>query len=238
MAPISLSVAHLLQSRVAITWREAVAVVSAADARSAAEAMPITLEGCCISTEGDVHLSPAGSGQRAVSSLQLLEALLQGQASTDDLRALVVTVGDGSAALEPVNDPDGRLRVDLRWCLGANPPADVARLAWRGLAGYARIAIDPRHPSLVRGRSRAPVERVRTSRRRQAVTVRVQRISPGAALSMAAILLAVATGAAATWMLAAGRSRPAPPPGIADVERTLDEDRPAPLVRPVSSASR
>jgi hypothetical protein len=234
MAATSLPVARLLQLRVTIAWQEAVALASAADIVSAAEAIPITLEHCHITTAGEVHLSADLPGRRSVemSPLQLLQALLDGQAAPADLRALVATADDALASFPSEHDGDTRTRFDLQWFVSPDPLADIARLAARGLAvdaaaGAVRITAsapgDNSHPPLVRTRPRVPIERVERTRR-PGVTVRVRRPSPRLALGLAAILLAVASGAAAMsgfiggvgWPLvvsdlAAARHTPAPP---------------------------
>ncbi|MGE3889220.1 MAG: hypothetical protein AB7H81_22535 [Vicinamibacterales bacterium] len=252
MAATSLSVARLLQLRITIAWQEAVAVVSAAEALSAAQAVPISLEQCCISTEGDVRLAPPGGPDAgpALSSLQLLQVMLGGEASLDDLRALAVTTDEGPAE----DGGDRRLRVDLRWCLGANPRMDIARLAARGLdagrgqrlEGQASSARElPRDRPLVRTRSRTPVERASRRRSRPAVTVRVQRLSAGAVLGIAAILLAIASGAVVTRMLAKGAERRPERQAVSEVasrsllaggeERTRRFDAAEPMVSPVGT---
>lgn len=215
MAAASLPLARLLQLRVTIAWREAVAVVSAADMMAAAAASPITLERCHISSAGDVHLSGDGPGSgQALTSLQLLEALLDGQASPADLRALGAATDDVQAG--PVSPGAvARPRLDLRWCLGANPRADVARLAARGLA--AELAAErashvdqPDRPGadrpLVRTRSRVPIERPRRS---QAATVRGRRPIRRPLLSLAVVILSIVGIAATARLVVGGISWPA-----------------------------
>jgi hypothetical protein len=131
MGARSLSVARLLSSHVPVSWQEAVAVVHAADELSAATGTRYSPEGCHLTTAGEVYLSPPSSSPNAssaMSSLQLLAALLGKPTSAHELRALVVAVDTTSAA-----EGDARLRLDLRWCLSADPKADVARLASRAL---------------------------------------------------------------------------------------------------------
>jgi len=218
MAATSLPVARLLQLRVAIAWQEAVALVNAADSASAAEAIPITLEHCYITTAGEVYLTADLPGRRCgeLSPLQLLQALLEGQTAPAELRALVATADDALASFPSERDVDARPRLDLRSFASANPLAEIAHLAARGLAADGREALvprtepvvhDPSVVSLVRARPRAPLDRVKT-RRRPAVTVRVERRSSRVALGLAVILLALASGAAAMGALVGGVAWP------------------------------
>jgi hypothetical protein len=213
-----------------------VAVVNAADVVSAAEAIPITLEHCHITTAGEVYLSAELPGRRSgeISALQLLQVLLEGQAAPAELRALVATADDALASFPSERDVDARPRCDLRSFVRANPLAEIARLATRGLAADAGAAVEqsPEPPAidasvrpLVRTRPRAPIERVR-SRRRPAVTVRVERPSPRVALGLAAILLAVASGAAAMGALISGVGWPLVSHAAPDLTPVLPAARP------------
>jgi hypothetical protein len=178
-------------------------VVDAADALSAATGIPITLEHCHITAAGEVHLSREGRGTRGtMSSLQLLAALLEGQASPNDLRILAVTV---DPHCQGRHAGTRRLRVDVHWCLSRNPQADVARLAARALAVHPEAAEElplqpaesrPPIPPIVERRPNVPSQPENTHRR-PAVAVRVQRVTPGVALALAAVLLAALGGGAA-----------------------------------------
>lgn len=215
MAATSLPVARLLELRIAIAWQEAVAVVNAADMLSAAEAIPITLDHCSISTDGTVQLStdlPSRRGQE-VSAPQLLRALLEGQAAPAELHALVVTADDALASFPSERDPQAQPPFDIGWFVSANPLADVARLAARGLAAEAtqgavvsaeqeRPRAEPPLPPLTRTRPRVPLHRGATPRR-SGVTVRVQRGNRSVLLALGAVVLAIA-GGVATLRLAVG----------------------------------
>ncbi len=208
MAATSLPVARLLQLRIPIAWQEAVAVAIAAEMRSAVDATPITLEQCGISTDGQVHLAPSAalSTGPELSALQLLSALLEGQAAPKELRALAATAGDALASFPSEREEEPRAHADLRHFANAHPEAEIARLAERGLAAeHQQEAPSPptrqTGPPLVRVRPRVPVPPVRTHRR-PAVTLRVQR--RGAALGLAGLLLAMASGAAAMGALMSG----------------------------------
>ncbi len=254
MAATSLPVARLLQLRVAIAWQEAVALVNAADSASAAEAIPITLEHCYITTAGEVYLTADLPGRRCgeLSPLQLLQALLEGQTAPAELRALVATADDALASFPSERDVDARPRLDLRSFASANPLAEIAHLAARGLAADGREALvprtepvvhDPSVVSLVRARPRAPLDRVKT-RRRPAVTVRVERRSSRVALGLAAILLALASGAAAMGALVGGVGWPLvshvasdPTPASPPAPTRTRTPPAAPALEPIASES-
>ena len=98
-----------------------------------------------------------------------------------------------------------RLRVDVHWCLSRNPQADVARLAARALSAHPEAAEElplqpaesgPPIPPIVERRPNVPSQPENTHRR-PAVAVRVQRVTPGVALALAAVLLAALGGGAA-----------------------------------------
>jgi protein TonB len=252
MAATSLPVARLLQLRVAIAWQEAVALVNAADSASAADAIPITLEHCHITTAGEVYLTADLPGRRSgdLSPLQLLQALLEGQSAPAELRALVATADDALASFPSEHDVDARPRLDLRSFVSANPLAAIAHLAARGLAADGREALvpntepvvpDPSVVPLVRTRPRAPLDRVKT-RRRPAVTVRVERPSSRVALGLAAILLALASGAAAMGALVGGVGWPLvslvasdPTPASPPAPTRTRTRRAAPAPEPIAS---
>lgn len=216
MAGTSLPITRLLHLDVPVTWQEAVAVVHAVDALSAATGVPITLDHCHITADGDVHLTPPGPGDTSqpISSLQLLAVLLREQTSTRELRVLAVAVDtSGASGAEP-----GRLRVDLRWCLGANPQADVAGLAARAIATDQKKADDggaSGHPGTGETGSPAnltssPAPQRGPARRQTVLTVRIQHLSPGLALTMAGVLVAVLGGAAAAGLVIAKIDVPPP----------------------------
>jgi protein TonB len=213
MAATSLPVARLLQLHVAIAWQEAVAVASAADTQSAAEAIPLTLDDCHISTAGTVHLAtnpPSRRGQE-LTALQLLRAMLEGQPAPAELRDLVATADDALASFPSERGDQARPQRELRWFVSANPQVEIARLAARGLAAdlgavgavTERSTTDAPTPPLVRTRPRVPIERVSTPRR-PGVTVRVQRLSPATAVGIAAILLVLASAAGAMGVFVGG----------------------------------
>lgn len=236
MAATSLPVARLLQLRIPIAWQEAVAVAIAAEMRSAADATPITLEQCGISTDGQVHLAPSAalSTGRELSALQLLSALLEGQAAPKELRALAATAGDALASFPSEREDEPRAHADLRHFVSPHPEAEIARLAGRGVAAeHQQEASSPptrqTGPPLVRVRPRVPMPPVRTHRR-PAVTLRVQR--RGAAMGLAGLLLTMASGAAAMGALIGGVGWPL----VVDVPPTAEQasasSAPGKLARP------
>jgi hypothetical protein len=178
-----------------------VAVVHAADELSAATGTRYSPEGCHLTTAGEVYLSPPSSSNAsgAMSSLQLLAALLGKPTSAHELRALVVAVDTTSAA-----EGDARLRLDLRWCLSADPKADVARLASRALAaepGPGRgsgAQPEKASPPAPAAKPRKPMASGDVAdRQRHALTLRVPRLSLGWIAAITALLLALAGGIAA-----------------------------------------
>lgn len=213
MAATSLPVARLLQLRIPIAWQEAVAVAIAAEARSAADATPITLEQCRISTEGRVLLDSGAVRSRAdeVSPLQLLRALIEGQSAPEALRALAATAEDALASFPSEREDEQPAHVDLRHFASPHPELEIARLAERGLAaGHGAAVVSTRVifsdsgvAPLVRRRPRVPVQPVRT-RRRPGVTVRVQQPSRRVAVGFAVLFLALASAAAAMGAIVSG----------------------------------
>jgi hypothetical protein len=137
-----------------------------------------------------------------LSSLQLLTALLEGQASPEDLRILAASV---DRDCPESHEKDRRLRVDVRWCLSANPRTDVARLAVRALSAHPEagedLTLPPAEtqvpiPLIVEAAPRPPGEPDRT-RRHPAVALRLEPLTPVVVLALVAVLLAAIGGGAA-----------------------------------------
>jgi hypothetical protein len=218
-----LSIARLLSLQVPVPWHEAVAVVCAADTLSADSGIPITLEHCHVTLAGEVQLSRAGGGPvpDAMSSLQLLGILLAGQVSDKEFHVLAAASTSRAAAREG----DGRLAVDLRWCMSAEPRHDIARLAARHLGAdpstagermYQSAQDQPPSPPLIPKASEV------TSHRSVRITIRLQRLSPAARLAMAAVLLAAAFGAASLSALLGVQPALRSPGRVPPVELVMD----------------
>ncbi|MDH4065198.1 MAG: hypothetical protein OEW19_12425, partial [Acidobacteriota bacterium] len=83
MAPTTISLARLLQLRVAVAWQEAVEVTRLAGALSDASGIPLRLSGTLISSAGGVELAGPvpDAGEPALSMPQLLAVLLEGRSA-------------------------------------------------------------------------------------------------------------------------------------------------------------
>ncbi len=125
MSATSIPVARLLQLGVPIAWQEAVELARSAHQLAESSGVPLLLDQCVISTEGTVHFVPPATSRPgpALTVLDLLAILIQGQDAPAELRALV--------------DGDGDQRFDLTWFSSPRPDLEIARLATRGIEAAA-----------------------------------------------------------------------------------------------------
>jgi TonB family protein len=144
MTPDTISVARILELRVPIGWQEAVEVAAAARG-AAASGKLLTLDGCRLSTKGIVELTGHTTRSRdaAISPLQLLRAMLDGQQAPAELRALAMAEGSQGS---PTPSDSATGPRDLSWFALPNGAEEIARLAARALAAEAeegaRSALD------------------------------------------------------------------------------------------------
>ncbi|MEZ5287847.1 MAG: hypothetical protein R2712_24205 [Vicinamibacterales bacterium] len=135
MAATRISVARLLELRVPIAWQEAVEVAYAAETRADLTGVPITPRNCFLTDAGAIELDegPVGSAG-ALSSLQLLAAMVEGQsAPPPELQELLATADD--ALLGFPSEEGGTVAArGLKWFVRPGTEVEIARLATRGLA--------------------------------------------------------------------------------------------------------
>ena len=134
MGPTWVSVARVLQLRIPIAWQEAVHVARAALLASESRSCRLTLEGCLISTDGQVRVGEQGADRigAALSELQLLNVLLDGQKVPRELSDILASADDALSGFPSEEDPSPR-GLSLEWFVGTEPAAEIARLAARAV---------------------------------------------------------------------------------------------------------
>ncbi|MDH4066968.1 MAG: hypothetical protein OEW19_21415 [Acidobacteriota bacterium] len=144
MTATRISVSRLLHLRVPVGWQEAVEVALAADAMSAVRSLRVTLQNCLITTDGSVELADDGSDRigPALSGLQLVEALLEGQDAPPELRALMAIADDPLLGFPSEQDAQAPAALGLEHFGRPHPEVEIARLARRGLkADHASVPV-------------------------------------------------------------------------------------------------
>ncbi len=134
MSPTWISVARALKLRVPIAWQEAVHVARAAFLASEARSCRLTLEGCLISTDGQVRVGDHGADRigNALSELQLLRVLLDGQKVPRELGDILASADDALSGFPSEEDPSPQ-GLSLEWFVGTEPAVEIARLAARAV---------------------------------------------------------------------------------------------------------
>lgn len=153
MGPTWIPVARILELRIPVAWQEAVQVARAAFLASESRGRRLTLEGCQVSTDGQVRVGEQGTDRlgRALSELQLLRALLDGQKVPPELRDILASADDALSSFPSEQDPAPR-SLSLEWFVGADPALEIASLATRavdaerGMAPAPLPSRTPTHP--------------------------------------------------------------------------------------------
>ena len=102
------------------------------------------VEGCVISTAGTVEVGTNGADRVgvALSGLQLLAILLEGQQAPAELRALAATANDALASFPSEKKSPTEQAITLDWFVRPNPEVEIASLATRALEAAAP-AVEP-----------------------------------------------------------------------------------------------
>ncbi len=213
MAATSISVARILQLRIPIAWQEAVAVASVSDTECGTHGTPLTLENCLISASGDLRLASdiLSRPGESLSSMQLLEAMLDGQSAPPELQALAATADDPLAAFPSEHGGD-RLPFDLGAFVRADPEAEIARLATRALTADAETRAALEIDRLRAAVPSQPAPALVPSTRRQGLTWKIPKPTRAMSIGLAAVMVVAAIATVGMRVL---ERAGAPEPGVA-----------------------
>lgn len=141
MPSTTIALSRVVELNVPLLWQEVVAVARACGRLAVQSGQPISLEGFAVSADGTVMAIGSSQGQAATDVYGLVAALLQGQPSPAELRALIAS-RDGATpgrGLSPGMElsPAFRQVEALDYFSTPNPEVDIAALAARALEAEA-----------------------------------------------------------------------------------------------------